>query len=185
MSLASTAVAGLTVDRYGRRSLLMLGGAGLILTQVAMAWTFGAQLGTNGGQAMPRGYASAVVALVCVYTAGFCVSWGPLAWVVTSEIFPLEVRPAALGLNGAISGALTFAQSQSFLEMLCSFKYGTFAFYAAWVVVMTAFVAAFLPETRGVPIESMGAVWEQHWYWKRFVASAPGAAPAKLADGPV
>lgn len=146
-----------------------------------MAWIFGAQLGTNGEVAMPRGYAMAVVALVCVYTAGFGVSWGPLLWVVTSEIFPLEVRSSALGLSGAILGLLTFAQSQSFLEMLCRFKYITFAYYAWWVVVMTVFVAVFLPETKGVPIESMGAVWAQHWYWRRFVKPAP----ATQADGPV
>ncbi|RCV06951.1 hypothetical protein SETIT_1G205100v2 [Setaria italica] len=166
VSLASIAVAALTV---------------------AMAWIFGAQLGADGAKAMPRGYAAAAVVLVCVYTAGFGVSWGPLSWVVTSEIFPLEVRPAAMGLGGAISAALTFAQSQSFLEMLCSFKYGTFLFYAGWVVFMTVFVAAFLPETRGVPIESMGAAWQRHWYWKRFVTpAAPASAPAnKWADGPV
>ncbi|KAL5208665.1 hypothetical protein ABZP36_033100 [Zizania latifolia] len=180
--LASVAVAALVVDRQGRRSLFMLGGAVLILTQVAVAWIFGAQLGTDGGTAMPmqRGYAIAVVAIVCAYTAALSASWGTLSTVITSEIFPLEVRSAALGLGGVISSALTFMQSQSFLEMLCSFKYGTFAYYAGWVVVMTAFVAAFLPETKGVPIESMGAVWAQHWYWRRFVKPAP----AKQADGP-
>ncbi|CAO1942112.1 unnamed protein product [Urochloa humidicola] len=191
VSLASIAAAGLAVDRYGRRRLLMAGGAVLVLSLAAMAWIFGAHLGANGGgkDDMPRGYAAAVVALVCVYTAAFGASWGPLKWVVTSEIFPLEVRPAALGLGGAISGVLVFVQSESFLEMLCSFKYGAFLFYAGWVVVMVACVAAFLPETRGVPIESMAAVWEKHWYWKRFVtpsSSAPASsASAKQADGPV
>ncbi|CAL5021308.1 unnamed protein product [Urochloa decumbens] len=189
VSLASIAVAGLAVDRVGRRRLLMLGGAVLVLSLAAMAWIFGAQLGTHGGNKdMPRGYATAVVALVCVYTAAFGASWGPLKWVVTSEIFPLEVRPAALGLGGAISGVLVFVQSESFLEMLCSFKYGAFLFYAGCVVVMVACVAVFLPETRGVPIESMGAVWEKHWYWKRYVvtpSSAPVPEPAKQADRPV
>uniref|UniRef100_A0A0D3F6R3 Major facilitator superfamily (MFS) profile domain-containing protein n=1 Tax=Oryza barthii TaxID=65489 RepID=A0A0D3F6R3_9ORYZ len=180
VSISSVAVAAVVVDRRGRRTLFMVGGVVLILCQVAMAWIFGAELGTDGGRAMPRGYAVAVVALVCMYAAGLCVSWVPLSSVVTSEIFPLEVRSAALGLGGAISSALTFMQSQSFLEMLCSFKYGAFAYYAGWLVMMTAFVAAFLPETKGVPIESMGAVWAQHWYWKRFVK----LAPAKQADGP-
>ncbi|BAF09118.1 Os02g0574000, partial [Oryza sativa Japonica Group] len=180
VSIVSVAAAAAVVDRHGRRRLFMVGGAVLILCQVAMAWIFGAQLGADGGRAMPRGYAVAVVALVCTYTAGLSVSWGSLSSVVTSEIFPLEVRSAALGLGGTISSALTFMQSQSFLEMLCSFKYGAFAYYAGWLVMMTAFVAAFLPETKGVPIESMGAVWAQHWYWKRFVK----LAPAKQADGP-
>ncbi|XP_010235585.1 sugar transport protein MST1 isoform X2 [Brachypodium distachyon] len=182
VSLVSIAAAAVAVDRYGRRSLFFLGGVVLVLSLVAMACIFGVQLGTDGGAAMSRGYAATVVALVCLYTVGFGVSWGPLSWVVTSEIFPLEVRTATLGLSGAISGLLAFAQSQSFLEMLCRFKYGTFAYYAGWVVVMTAFVAVFLPETKGVPIESMGAVWAQHWYWKRFVKPAP--APVKQADGP-
>jgi MFS transporter, SP family, sugar:H+ symporter len=53
--------------------------------------------------------------------------------------------------------------------MLCTFKYATFAFYAAWVTVMTVFIALFLPETKGIPLESMGTVWGKHWYWKRFV----------------
>uniref|UniRef100_A0A0E0CMB5 Major facilitator superfamily (MFS) profile domain-containing protein n=1 Tax=Oryza meridionalis TaxID=40149 RepID=A0A0E0CMB5_9ORYZ len=180
VSISSVAVAAVVVDCRGRRTLFMVGVAVLILCQVAMAWIFGAELGTDGGRAMPRGYAVAVVALVCTYAAGLCVSWVPLSSVVTSEIFPLEVRSAALGLGGAISSALTFMQSQSFLEMLCSFKYGAFAYYTGWLVVMTAFVAVFLPETKGVPIESMGAVWAQHWYWRRFVQPAP----AKQADGP-
>uniref|UniRef100_A0A0E0K1G1 Major facilitator superfamily (MFS) profile domain-containing protein n=1 Tax=Oryza punctata TaxID=4537 RepID=A0A0E0K1G1_ORYPU len=172
VSIASVAIAAVVVDRRGRRTLFMVGGTVLILCQLAMAWIFGAQLGTDGERAMSRGYAAAVVALVCTYAAGLCVSWVPLSSVVTSEIFPLEVRSAALGLGGAISSALTFMQSQSFLEMLCSLKYGAFAYYAVWLVVMTAFVAVFLPETKGVPIESMSAVWAQHWYWRRFVKPA-------------
>lgn len=179
VSLAAVAVAALTVDRCGRRSLLVLGGAVMVLSQVAMAWIFGSRLGTDGRKAMPRGYAGAVVAIVCVYVAGFCASWGPVTPVVTSEIFPLEVRPAVLGLSGAVTGALTFVQSQSFLAMLCRIKYGAFVFYAGWVVIMTAFVAFFLPESKGVLIESMAAVWERHWYWKRFFIKP---APAKLED---
>ncbi|GJM85330.1 hypothetical protein PR202_ga01771 [Eleusine coracana subsp. coracana] len=180
--LASVAAAALAVDRVGRRYLLVLGGVVMALSLVATAWIFGAELGADGGKAMPRGCAAAVVALVCVYVAGFCVSWGPVSVVVTSEVFPLEVRPAVLGLGGAISGALTFAQSQAFLPMLCGIKYGAFAFYAGWVVVMTAFVAVFLPESKGVPIEAMAAVWERHWYWKRFVR--PAATAQQKDDGP-
>jgi hypothetical protein len=68
--------------------------------------------------------------------------------------------------------------------MLCSFKYGAFAYNAGWVVVMTAFIFFFLPETKGVPIESLREVWARHWYWKRFVKPLPPSAP-KVVDGPV
>uniref|UniRef100_A0A0E0DEZ3 Major facilitator superfamily (MFS) profile domain-containing protein n=1 Tax=Oryza meridionalis TaxID=40149 RepID=A0A0E0DEZ3_9ORYZ len=71
-------------------------------------------------------------------------------------------------MNVSIGLGLTFVQTQSFLAMLCRFRYGTFAYYAAWVAVMTAFIAVFLPETKGVPLESMPTVWALHWYWKRF-----------------
>ncbi|CAL5057556.1 unnamed protein product [Urochloa decumbens] len=192
VSLASIAVAAAAVDRVGRRPLFMVGGGVLLACLVGMAWVFGAQLGADGGKAMPRRYAVAVVALVCVFTAGFGVSWGPLKWIVPSEIYPLEVRSAGQGMSEAISLLLTFAQTQSFLNMLCSFKYGTFAYNAGWVVIMTAFVFFFLPETKGVPIESLREVWARHWYWKRFVKPLPAAAPepetaaaAKVADGPV
>lgn len=191
VSLASIAVAAVAVDRVGRRSLFMVGGGVLLACLVAMAWIFGAELGAGGGggEAMPRGYAVAVVAVVCVFTAGFGVSWGPLKWVVPGEIYPLEVRSAGQGMSEAISLALTFVQTQSFLNMLCSFKYGAFAYNAGWVVIMTAFVFFLLPETKGVPIESLREVWARHWYWKRFVKLPPSpettpSAP-KVVDGPV
>ncbi|RCV06949.1 hypothetical protein SETIT_1G204900v2 [Setaria italica] len=191
VSLASIAVAAMAVDRVGRRSLFMVGGGILLVCLVGMSWIFGAELGADGGKAMPRPYAVAVVALVCLFTAGFGVSWGPLKWIIPSEIYPLEVRSAGQGMSEAISLALTFAQTQSFLNMLCSFKYGTFAYNAGWVVVMTAFIFFFLPETKGVPIEALREVWARHWYWKRFVKPLPAAAPEtpsaapKVADGPV
>ncbi|XP_062219402.1 sugar transport protein MST1-like isoform X2 [Phragmites australis] len=185
VSLVSIAVAAMAVDRVGRRFLFMVGGGILLVCLVGMAWIFGARLGTDGGKTMPRSYAVAVVALVCLFTAGFGVSWGPLKWIIPSEIYPLEVRSAGQGMSEAISLALTFAQTQSFLKMLCSFKYGAFAYNAGWVVLMTAFIAFFLPETKGVPIESLREVWARHWYWKRFVKPPPPPAPAKQVDGPV
>jgi MFS transporter, SP family, sugar:H+ symporter len=56
--------------------------------------------------------------------------------------------------------------------MHCSFNYATFAYYAtkaAWVTVMTVFIALSLPETKGIPLESMSVVWARHWNWKRSV----------------
>uniref|UniRef100_A0A0A9AWT9 Major facilitator superfamily (MFS) profile domain-containing protein n=1 Tax=Arundo donax TaxID=35708 RepID=A0A0A9AWT9_ARUDO len=50
-------------------------------------------------------------------------------------------------------------------------KAGIFFFFAAWLVVMTSFVYILLPETKGQPIEQVGKLWEDHWFWKRFVGS--------------
>lgn len=106
---------------------------------------------------------------MCIYAAGFGWSWGPLSWLVPSEIFPMKIRSAGQSIAVAVNFAVTFVLSQTFLTMLCHFKYGTFLFYAGWIGAMTVFVALFLPETKGIPLDSMYGVWEQHWYWHRFV----------------
>jgi len=126
----------------------------------------------NDAVAMPWDYAVAVVVLVCLYTFSFSVSWGPLKWVVPSEIYPVEIRSAAQALTVSIALCLSFAQTQVFVSLLCAMRHAIFLFYAGWVLAMTAFVAAFLPETKGVPLEAMRSVWAGHWYWRRFVRDA-------------
>jgi hypothetical protein len=146
--------------------------------KVAIAWIMGAQIGKGGEAPMARTYGVAVLVFTCIHAAGFGWSWGPLGWVVPGEIFPVDIRSAGQAMNVSIGLGLTFVQTQSFLPMLCAFKYATFAYYAAWVAVMTVFIALFLPETKGIPLESMGTVWVKHWYWKRFVEPQAKSAEA-------
>jgi sugar porter (SP) family MFS transporter len=182
VNLGSTLVSIATVDRYGRRVLFLTGGLVMIACQVAVAWIMGSQIGRDGESAMARRYSVAVLALTCVFSAAFGWSWGPLTWVIPGEIFPVEIRSAGQGISVAVNLGATFVLTQTFLAMLCSFKYATFLYYAAWVAVMTAFVWAFLPETKGVPLEAMGAVWARHWYWRRFVQPPPAAKDAMLPE---
>ncbi|KQJ89757.1 hypothetical protein BRADI_4g27560v3 [Brachypodium distachyon] len=83
--------------------------------------------------------------------AGFAWSWGPLGWLVPSEVMPLEVRPAGQSITVAVNMFTTFAVAQAFLPMLCRLKFMLFFFFAAWVAVMTLFVALFVPETKECP----------------------------------
>ncbi|XP_051217630.1 sugar transport protein MST1 [Lolium perenne] len=177
-NLVALMLSALVIDRYGRKVLFMVGGVQMIIAQVAIAWIMGAQIGKGGEAPMARPYGVAVVVLTCVHAAGFGWSWGPLGWVVPGEIFPVDIRSAGQAMNVSIGLGLTFVQTQSFLPMLCAFKYGTFAYYAAWVAVMTVFIALFLPETKGIPLESMATVWVKHWYWKRFVEPQGKSAEA-------
>ena len=71
-----------------------------------------------------------------------------------------------------------------FIALLCAMRHAVFLFYAAWLLAMTAFVAAFLPETRGVPLEAMRSVWARHWYWRKFVVDAERRAQAGLPEVP-
>lgn len=119
--------------------------------------------------AIPHGFAVLVVVLVCVFVSGFAWSWGPLGWLIASEIFPLEIRNAGYFFAVSMNMFCTFIIAQAFLTMLCHMRSGIFFFFAAWIVVMGVFVIFMLPETKGVPIDEMvERVWKKHWYWKRW-----------------
>ncbi|KAL0304081.1 UNVERIFIED_CONTAM: Hexose carrier protein HEX6 [Sesamum radiatum] len=148
------------VDRIGRRPLFHIGGIQMLISQVLVGGFMAAKLGDHGS--MEKGYALAILILICVYIAGFGLSWGPLGWVVTSEIFPLEIRSAAQSITVAVNLFMTFFIAQIFLAMLCHFKSGIFFFFAAWVVVMSFFIYFLLPETKNIPIEKMDKIWREH-----------------------
>ncbi|XP_062101270.1 sugar transport protein 5 [Humulus lupulus] len=169
VNLGSILVSSFVVDRYGRRFLFIVGGIQMFVCQVAVAGVLAATTGVSGTKHITKGYATLVLVLMCMYAAGFGWSWGPLSWLIPSEIFPMKIRPTGQSISVAVNFGTTFVLSQTFLTMLCHFKYGTFLFYAGWIAAMTGFVALFLPETKGIPLNSMGAVWERHWYWGRFV----------------
>lgn len=169
VNLGSILVSTAVVDRSGRRFLFMEGGAQMLVCQVAVASVLGATMGVSGKDPISKGYAILVLVLMCIYAAGFGWSWGPLSWLIPSEIFPLKIRPTGQSISVAVNFATTFVLSQTFLTMLCHFKFATFLFYAGWIAVMTIFVVLFLPETKGIPLESMYGVWEQHWYWRKYV----------------
>ena len=116
-----------------------------------------------------RSYAIGVVFCICVFVSAFAWSWGPLGWLVPSEIFPLEIRSAAQSAVVVFNMVFTFVIAQIFLMLLCRLKFGLFYFFGAWEIAMTLFVYFFLPETKGIPIEEMDRIWANHWYWNRFV----------------
>ncbi|KAK9082185.1 hypothetical protein Syun_031636 [Stephania yunnanensis] len=169
VNVAATGVAFLVVDRYGRRPLFLEGGLQMLLSQVIIGSLIWKVFGVAGVASVSKGYAYGIVALICVYVAGFAWSWGPLGWLVPSEIFPLEIRSTGQGINATINMLMTFVIGQVFLSLLCATKFGLFFIFAFFVLSMTLFVAFFLPETKGIPIEDMSKVWSQHWFWRRFV----------------
>ncbi|KAI4307383.1 hypothetical protein L6164_030582 [Bauhinia variegata] len=168
VNLASTLIASVLVDRFGRRFLFIIGGIQMLVSQIAVAVVLAVVSG-SGDRHISKGNAILILVLMCFYTAGFGWSWGPLTWLIPSEIFPLKIRTTGQSISIAVNFAVTFVLSQTFLTMLCHFKYGAFLFYAGWVSVMTIFIILFLPETKGIPLDDMYKVWTKHWYWRRFV----------------
>ncbi|KAJ7539648.1 hypothetical protein O6H91_11G108200 [Diphasiastrum complanatum] len=167
VNVVSTVVSIFTVDRVGRRALLLEAGVQMFVPQVIIAILLGT--GIHSGSQLAHGSAIAVVLLICLFVSGFAWSWGPLGWLIPSEIFALEVRSAGQSITVCSNLLFTFVIAQSFLSMLCHFKYGIFLFFAGFVVVMTIFVYFLVPETKGIPIEEMTFMWGKHWLWKRYV----------------
>ncbi|KAH6776043.1 sugar transporter 1 [Perilla frutescens var. hirtella] len=171
VNVLATIVSIYGVDKWGRRFLFLEGGIQMLICQVVVAICIGVKFGVDGDPGeLPRWYAIVVVLFICVYVAGFAWSWGPLGWLVPSEIFPLEIRSAAQSLNVSVNMVFTFLIAQVFLMMLCHLKFGLFLFFAFFVVVMTVFIYFFLPETKNIPIEEMVVVWKEHWFWSRYLS---------------
>lgn len=170
VNVGATLVSIYGVDKWGRRFLFLEGGVQMLICQAVVAAAIGAKFGINGNPGeLPKWYAIVVVVFICTYVAGFAWSWGPLGWLVPSEIFPLEIRSAAQSINVSVNMVFTFIVAQIFLTMLCHLKFGLFLFFAFFVLIMSFFVYFFLPETKGIPIEEMNQIWRNHWYWSRFV----------------
>ncbi|CAH9133681.1 unnamed protein product [Cuscuta epithymum] len=170
VNVFATLVSIFYVDKLGRRFLFLEGGFQMLICQIAVAICIALKFGVNGDPgSLPKWYAIVVVIFICTYVAGFAWSWGPLGWLVPSEIFPLEIRSAAQSITVSVNMIFTFLVAQVFLIMLCHLKFGLFIFFAFFVVVMTIFVYFFIPETKNIPIEEMVSVWKEHWFWSRFM----------------
>ncbi|KAF3437621.1 hypothetical protein FNV43_RR20377 [Rhamnella rubrinervis] len=158
------------VDKVGRRALLLEAGVQMFLSQTVIAILLGLKLKDHSSEGLTHGLAILVVIMVCIFVASFAWSWGPLGWLIPSEIFPLETRSAGQSVTVCVNMLFTFIIAQAFLSMLCHMKYAIFVFFSAWVLVMSFCTLLLLPETKNVPIEEMtDRVWKQHWFWRSFM----------------
>ncbi|XP_050876644.1 sugar transport protein 5 [Lathyrus oleraceus] len=174
VSLISVIVSASIVDRFGRRFLFVTGGIVMFVCLIAVSIVLAVVTGVHGTNDVSKGNAIVVLVLLCFYAAGFGWSWGPLTWLIPSEIFPVNIRSTGQSIAVGVQFIVIFVLSQTFLTMLCHFKFGAFVFYAFWVAVMTLFIIFFLPETKGIPLESMYTIWDNHWFWSRFVKGEDG-----------
>ena len=169
VNVLSTIVSIYSVDKLGRRVLLLEAGVQMFLSQVVIAIILGIKV-TDNSENLGKGFAILVVVLVCTFVSSFAWSWGPLGWLIPSETFPLETRSAGQSVTVCVNLLFTFVIAQAFLSMLCHFKFGIFLFFSGWVFIMSVFVLFLLPETKNIPIEEMTErVWKRHWLWKRFM----------------
>ncbi|XP_006837022.2 sugar transport protein 8, partial [Amborella trichopoda] len=169
VNVIATFVSIAIVDRVGRKALLLQAAVQMFICQGAIGIILLKDLHLTNS--LNPTVAIVVVILVCCYVASFAWSWGPLGWLIPSEIFPLETRSAGFSFAVCSNMLFTFLIAQAFLSMMCHLKAGIFFFFAGWILIMGTFVVFFLPETKGVPIDQMTErVWKKHWLWARFMA---------------
>jgi len=158
VNLTFTCVAIFTVDHFGRKPLQIIGALVMAVSMTALGTTF--WLGGRGEFALVS---------MLVYTAGFAVSWGPVTWVLLSEIFPNQIRGKAMAIAVAAQWIANYLVSWTFpiLDknpyLVEHFKHG-FAYwiYGAMGIVAALLMATMVPETKGRSLEQMEALWTPH-----------------------
>eukprot|EP00891_Asterochloris_glomerata_P006021 jgi/Astpho2/6021/Aster-03978 len=181
VNVGSTLAAIILVDRLGRKALFLEGGIQMFICFVVVAAVMGASFNKTTGN-IPSGPAGAILAFECLFTAGFAWSWGPLGWLVPSEFHNIETRSLGQAITTCVNFIFSFVIGQVYLTMLCKLEFGTYIFFAFWVLVMTLYAMFFLPETKGVPIEEMGFAWRRHWFWSRIIMSPEERAAFRKGD---
>ncbi|KAL3535707.1 hypothetical protein ACH5RR_004168 [Cinchona calisaya] len=154
------------VDKFGRRKFFLEAGFEMIITMVAVGITLAVKFGK--GEVLSKGISSFLVVMIFLFVLAYGRSWGPLGWLVPSEIFPLETRAAGQSIVVSVNMLFTALVAQFFLKALCGLKFGIFLLFAALIICMSCFVYFLLPETKQIPIEEIYLLWQKHWFWKSY-----------------
>jgi len=146
----------LTVDRIGRKPLLLIGSAGMAvaLTIVAVCFARGSLVG--GSLQLPGHTGTVALIAANLYVIFFNASWGPVMWVMLGEMFPNQIRGSGLAVSGFAQWIANFGISVSFPAMAAGLGLPTtYGFYALSAAVSFFFVRAVVRETRGRELEDM------------------------------
>ena len=171
VNVVSTLVAIFSVDRLGRRFWFLEGGIQMCTSMIIVACVLGAGF-SGGNTVLPEAMSIGVLVVICVFVAAFAWLWGPLGWLVPSEIHPLSTRTAGMSIAVSTNFLFSFVIGQTFVSMLCAMEWGVFLFFAEWVVIMSAFVYLLVVETRHVPVERVPLLFARHHLWRKMMGPA-------------
>lgn len=157
VNITFTLVAVFTVEKLGRKPLLICGSIGMAVGALGVALS-------NIVEIAP------IVPVVCImiYSASFMFSWGPICWVLISEIFPNTIRSQAVAIAVAFQWIFNFIVSSTFVPMYnmslgsMGDKFGhclSYALYGIICIIAAVFVAKLVPETKGKTLEDMTNLW--------------------------
>lgn len=145
-----TVVAILSVDKWGRKPLLITGSIGMAIGMFAIS-----------ALAFNNVISIATLIFIIIYTASFMMSWGPICWVLISEIFPNRIRGQAVAVAVAFQWFANYLISSTYPAMM-EFSSGmTYGFYGLMAVISALFVWKMVPETKGKSLEEMELLWKK------------------------
>ena len=158
VNILFTLVAIFTVERWGRKPLLITGSLGMALGAFGVALTFG-----------HAGLELVTMISIMLYSASFMFSWGPICWVLISEIFPNTVRGTAVAIAVAAQWIFNFVVSSTFVPMFNMHitpgddfgHWFTYGLYGVMCIVAAVFVWRLVPETKGKTLEDMSRLWRK------------------------
>ncbi|KAM5298623.1 solute carrier family 2, facilitated glucose transporter member 8 isoform 1-T1 [Ctenodactylus gundi] len=170
-----TAVAALIMDKAGRRLLLTLSGVVMVFSTSAFATYFKlTQDGSSNSSHVDLlapisvepadasvGLAWLAVGSMCLFIAGFAVGWGPIPWLLMSEIFPLHVKGVATGVCVLTNWLMAFLVTKEFSSLMEALRpYGAFWLASAFCIFSVLFTLFCVPETKGKTLEEITAHFE-------------------------
>ncbi len=149
LSIVTTLVTVRVVDRFGRRRLLLFGGAVMLVSMTVLAVLF--------GFALLESIAGSVGALLClaVFKIAYSLSWGPLMWVLLPEQFPLRVRSVGVGAGSFVNWSANLAVSQLFPVLLVFGAGAVFGIFAGFAVLALVFTVLCVRETTNRSLEEL------------------------------
>jgi SP family xylose:H+ symportor-like MFS transporter len=158
VNISFTLVAVFTVEKLGRKPLLISGSLGMALGAFGVATTFG-----NPALEM------VTMLSLMLYAACFMFSWGPICWVYIAELFPNTIRGGATAIAVAFQWIFNFIVSSTFvpmfnIELTKGDGFGhwfTYGLYGLICVIAAIFVWKLVPETKGKTLEDMSKLWRK------------------------
>ena len=149
INISFTLVAVFTVEKLGRKPLLITGSLGMALGALGVA--------LSNVVSLP---ALVPVISIMLYSACFMFSWGPICWVYISEIFPNTIRSQATAIAVAFQWIFNFIVSSTFVPLYDMSHFFVYALYGGVCLVAALFVWKLVPETKGKTLEEMNALWK-------------------------
>ncbi|KAL1583278.1 hypothetical protein WHR41_07841 [Cladosporium halotolerans] len=152
----ATIPAVLFVDRFGRKTILIVGGLGMAISHFIVAGITGAY---KDNWENNQGAAWTAVVFIWLYAIHFGYSWGPVAWIIISEVFPLGLRAKGVSIGGSSNWLNNFAVAMSTSDFIETSQFGAFIFFGVITTIGVIWVYFLVPETKGRTLEEMDEIF--------------------------